>query len=248
MEGRTAISTRIAAHVRANVIGYAALLLALTLAPAWAIGGSTADGPKAAASGSVAKQVKKLKRRLARVERKLAALQAESGSPRPPKGAAGGDLTGSYPNPLIAANAVGTAEVEDGSIGIADLAGAARGARAYGRVAANGVLSLGRTKGVASVNHPLTGVYCITPAASINPDTAVLVVAPDFTGSSTDTGAEDFPVVQWRSSNSAFCPAGRLEVWTFVYDGDPTDDDDGGGNSTGDDLDIDNQPFTFVVP
>ena len=97
----------------------------------------------AEAKVSTTKQIKLLKRSFAKTKRSFAKTTAEltqriavleaKPEPAPPKlptslppsGLAGGDLVGLFPNPLIGPDAVGGAEVADGSIGSADIAGLA---------------------------------------------------------------------------------------------------------------------------
>lgn len=66
-----------------------------------------------------------------------------------------------------------------------------------------------RSKGVIAVSHTQRGIYCITPAAGIDPNRVVPVVSVDYSGSSTNNA-----LVQYRASG-ANCAQGRIEVITF---------------------------------
>jgi hypothetical protein len=145
-------------------------------------------------------------------------------------------------------NSVGSSEVTNNSLGLGDLAPAARGARAYGAVGPGNFLH--KSKNVTAVSNPSSGLFCITLASNINLDGAVLVVSPDFATTGTSAGSANPAHVEWYggSPGGVGCPSGTAPVLTFTYNGDETDDDDGGGNTTGDNLVASNQGFSFVVP
>lgn len=93
-----------------------------------------------------------------------------------------------------------------GPAGPAGAAGAPGTARAYGETSNNaGALIDARSKN-ATVRHPATGVYCITPGGGIDPATASLIATADFSNSGTAK-----TIAQIRSSNND-CIAGELEV------------------------------------
>src|SRR5262245_61446359 len=98
----------------------AAAVVALLASPLASAGASS--GPVATKSASLRQQVKSLTKRLAAVEARLATT-AQIGGPTTatPVGPAGGDLTGTYPNPKIGANTVTGANVQDHSLSGLDI-------------------------------------------------------------------------------------------------------------------------------
>ncbi|MGH2991766.1 MAG: hypothetical protein ACRDVF_18635 [Microbacterium sp.] len=128
-------------------------------------------------------------------------------------------------------NTVGSGDIKPNTIKLKDISPSAEGARASGLVDPDGGLI--NAKGVASVSHPLTGRYCITPKSAIDPDTATLVVGAVFDHDSTPAGAVVAP--QWLAER-VHCPSGTLEVAAFQVSVDP------GGIGQQD------NSFAFVIP
>jgi hypothetical protein len=96
------------------------------------IAGADGAGTSKATPKATARQVKGLKATAAALAGQLSALQAKIAAlegkapptPAPPQtgGPAGGDLSGSYPNPQIRADTIGSADIADSTITGADLA------------------------------------------------------------------------------------------------------------------------------
>jgi hypothetical protein len=102
--------------VRQNILGLVAIFIAL---------GGTAVAAQVADQSATKAAKKKAKkgprgRPGPRGARGPQGLQGLQGPPGPSTGPAGGDLTGDYPDPTIAANAVGGGEVADGSLTTSD--------------------------------------------------------------------------------------------------------------------------------
>jgi hypothetical protein len=106
-----------------HLLAAAAILGLLVMPVAFAAEGN----PSATKSANLTKQIKKLKRTVAGLQTRLAAVEARPDqvgqvpASLPPSGPAGGDLTGAYPNPTIASGAVNSAKVLDNSLAGGDI-------------------------------------------------------------------------------------------------------------------------------
>lgn len=98
-------------------LAIAGLMVMLIVLPT-TLGRASQSTPTAAASATVAKQLRVLKRKIRRLTRRINTV---AGAPATPTGPAGGVLAGSYPNPMIASGAVGVGEIGSNAVGTDEL-------------------------------------------------------------------------------------------------------------------------------
>jgi hypothetical protein len=115
---------------------------------------------------------------------------------------------------------------------------------ASGRATSTGV---SRARNVTSFRSPSIGVYCVDPVPGIDIANAVVLATPDSGTGDTDQSADTHVVLEWDIVVDD-CSANEIELNSYVFDGDGTDNTVNPPNDpSGDNLFADDVSFSFWI-